>query len=357
MLQRTSKRYLGNEECTMGTTQPAVEESIDLVLPRIPDVDEQIERFRECRRTGDPQTRQDLVCHYLPLAQRIARRYFRTGVPLDDLTQIGAIGLMNAVDSFDPERGVKFEAYAYHHIAGEIRHYLRDSAQQVRTPRWVRKSYGELTSAAANLRQILGRTPTRAEIAAGMNLSEASVLDILWAYNRARVHSLNDLTEGQEVRSEVAVNQQDLSLPLPVEDRLVLLEAMGCLTDLQRKVVYYLFYEDLTQNEVARRLGISQRHVSRVLTAALKRLSTFLRAAENDGPAEPKLREAREPGGVSKRQPGDGRGRPRTGPPGWFATESASTLRRGRRLAGAETASIPARMAWDSEPCLAAAGG
>src|SRR5262249_10451433 len=171
MLHRTCKRSLGNEECTMGTTQSVVEESIDLVLSRTPDVDEQIERFRECRRTGDPQTRQDLVCHYLPLATRFARRYLRTGVPLDDLTQIGAIGLMNAVDSFDPERGVKFEAYAYHHIAGEIRHYLRDSAQQVRAPRWVRKSYGEVTNTAASLRQMLGRTPTVSEIASPMHLS------------------------------------------------------------------------------------------------------------------------------------------------------------------------------------------
>ncbi|HET9001601.1 MAG TPA: sigma-70 family RNA polymerase sigma factor, partial [bacterium] len=84
-------------------------------------------KFRRFRRTADPQLRQELVCHYLPLAKKIARRYVRAGVPLDDLTQIGTIGLMNAVSSYDPGRGVKFEAYAYHHVAGEIRHYLRDA--------------------------------------------------------------------------------------------------------------------------------------------------------------------------------------------------------------------------------------
>ena len=113
------------------------------------------------------------------MVRRIARRYARTGVPLDDLTQIGSIGLMNAVDSFDPERGVKFEAYAYHYVAGEIRHYLRDGAEHVRAPRWVRKSYSEVTNTAASLRQMLGRTPTVAEIASHMHLSVAGVLDIL----------------------------------------------------------------------------------------------------------------------------------------------------------------------------------
>src|SRR5712691_4502248 len=147
-----------------------------------------LEKFRRYRRTSDPALREELVCHYLPLAKRIGRRYVRVGVPLDDLAQIGTIGLMNAVSSFDPGRGVKFEAYAYHHIAGEIRHYLRDAVDQVRAPRWVRKLYGELTEAVAGLRQDLGRTPTLSEIALRMILTEAGVLEILRAHNQSRVH-------------------------------------------------------------------------------------------------------------------------------------------------------------------------
>ena len=199
----------------MSTAQVAVRDTTAGASPHDPDPDGHLEAFRECRRTDDPQTRQDLVCHYLPLVRRIARRYVRTGVPLDDLTQIGSIGLINAVNSFDPERGVKFEAYAYHHIAGEIRHYLRDGAEHVRAPRWVRKSYGEVTNTAAGLRQTLGRTPTVTEIAAQMNLSVAGVLDILSAHNRARVHSINDLLEGQEIRPDVACDQQDPPLRFP----------------------------------------------------------------------------------------------------------------------------------------------
>lgn len=286
----------------MGSTRLAVKAPRTMAAPPPPpsppprDEDpELLERFRRFRRTADPQLRQELVCHYLPLAKKIARRYVRAGVPLDDLTQIGTIGLMNAVSSFDPGRGVKFEAYAYHHIAGEIRHYLRDAVEQVRAPRWVRKLYGDLTDAVAELRQTLGRTPTLAEIALRMNLTETGVLEILRAHNRSRVHSISDLVERQEVRRDVIAHQRYVSFQLPVEDRIVLLKAVERLADLQRKVVYYLFYQDLTQSEVAKRLGVSQRHVSRVLAAALKRLGTHLRSGAGEQPAEGAAGEVREP--------------------------------------------------------------
>jgi RNA polymerase sigma-B factor len=254
-----------------------------------------LEKFRRYRRTEDTALQQELVCHYLPLAKRIARRYVRVGVPLDDLTQIGTIGLMNAVSSFDPARGVKFEAYAYHHIAGEIRHYLRDSVEPVRAPRWVRKLYGELTQAVAELRQSLGRTPTLAEIAARMNLTETGVLEILRAHNRSRVHSISELVDRQETQRDMIAHQRYISFQLPVEDRIILLKAVERLADLQRKVVYYLFYQDLTQSEVAKRLGVSQRHVSRVLAAALKRLATHLKTSEVDHAMEPAPEEVRQP--------------------------------------------------------------
>jgi len=275
----------------MGSTRLAVKEPrLAVKEPHLPapanDQDpELLEMFRRYRRSADPQLREDLVCHYLPLAKKIARRYVRVGVPLDDLSQIGTIGLMNAVGSYDPARGVKFEAYAYHHIAGEIRHYLRDSVEQVRAPRWVRKLYGELTDAVAELRQSLGRTPTLAEIAGRMNLTQDGVLEILRAHNRSRVHSMSDLVERQEIRRDIIAHKRYVSFQLPIEDRIVLLKAVERLADLQRKVVYYLFYQDLTQSEVAKRLGVSQRHVSRVLAAALKRLSAHMRSGEGEARA------------------------------------------------------------------------
>jgi len=278
----------------MASPRSVVKEAPRREIPPSPvpaEPDDMLDLFRQYRRSSDPALRQELVCHYLPLAKRIARRYVRAGVPLDDLAQIGAIGLMNAVGSFDPGRGVKFEAYAYHHIAGEIRHYLRDTVEQVRAPRWVRKLYGELTETVAELRQTLSRTPTLNEIAVRMNLTDGGVLEILRAHNRARVHPISDLVDRQDVRRDMIAHQRYISFQLPVEDRIVLLNAVEHLAELQRKVVYYLFYMDLTQSEVANRLGMSQRHVSRLLAAALKHLNRILRASEGDHPVEGSVEE------------------------------------------------------------------
>ncbi len=240
---------------------------------------ESYERFREYRRTRDKRLHQELVCAYLPLARKIARRYLRAGVALEDLVQIGTIGLINAVRTFDPGRGVKFETYAFHHIAGEIRHFLRDNLEPLRVPRWVRKLHGDLSATVAGLQQELGRTPELAEIAARMNLTEDGVLEILQAIHQTHVRLIGDLNEDVEFRQDAITHQRYVSLQLPIEDRLVLLQAMDCLATLQRQVVYYLFYQDLTQSEVAKRLGISQRHVSRLLAAALRRLAGPLKAA------------------------------------------------------------------------------
>ncbi len=283
---------MGSTRSAVNAPRTTVAQPAELPAEQDPAV---LGKFRRFRRTADPQLRQDLVCHYLPLAKKIARRYVRAGVPLDDLTQIGTIGLMNAVSSYDPRRGVKFEAFAYPHIAGEIRHYFRDAVEQVRAPRWVRKLYGELTDAVAELRQTLGRTPTLGEIATRMNLTEKGVLEILRAHDRSCVHSINDLVERQEVRRDVIAHQRYVSFQLPVEDRIVLLKAVERLADLQRKVIYYLFYQDLTQSEVAKRLGVSQRHVSRVLAAARERLGTHLESNEDETPVDGAIEDTREP--------------------------------------------------------------
>jgi len=243
---------------------------------------DQLARFREYRRTGERRLQQELICHYLPLVSKIARRYVRPGAALEDLSQIGTIGLINAVKTFDPERGVKFETYAFHHVAGEIRHFLRDGLEPVRRPRWVRKRYGDLAAVVARSQQELGRTPTLAEIAARMNMTEDGVAEILQAYHQGRVRSINELPEDQELRHDVAVREPHGSWQTLVEDRIVLLQAMDSLAALQRQVVYYLYYQGLTQSEVAVRLGVSQRHVSRLLASALRRLAGPLRAADLD---------------------------------------------------------------------------
>ena len=132
------------------------------------DAAEILEQFQTYRRTQDRALHQKLVLRYLPLVHRIARRYVRPGAPLEDLVQIGSIGLIHAVTTFDPTRGVKFETYAFHHVAGEIRHFLRDGLEAVRAPRWVRKIYADLT--AARLFTICAS----AEVRSGESLSDSA---------------------------------------------------------------------------------------------------------------------------------------------------------------------------------------
>jgi RNA polymerase sigma-B factor len=261
------------------TAAPAAADAGGAEADAPPDAADTLEQFHTYRRTQDRALQQSLVLRYLPLVHRIARRYVRPGAPLEDLVQIGSIGLIHAVQTFDPTRGVKFETYAFHHVAGEIRHFLRDGLEAVRAPRWVRKLYADLTAAVGRLQQELGRTPTHAEIAAAMNMSEAGVREVLDAHSQVRVRSMTDMTEEHDVRPDLIAHQRFVSLQLPIEDRIVLMQAMERLADLQRQVVYYLFYQDLTQSEVAKRLGVSQRHVSRLLAAALRHLAEPLRAA------------------------------------------------------------------------------
>jgi len=242
--------------------------------------DETLALFREYRRTQSADLFEDLVCRFLPLTRKVAHRYVRPSVALEDLTQVGTIGLMHAVRNFDPDRNVKFEAYAYTHISGQIRHYLRDDADAVQVPRWARKLYGEIMAAVADLQQELGRTPTHAEIAVRMNMTEKGVDEVIRAYDTASVRSIDEMPVETGVRREAITHQRYVSFQLPVEDRIVLLQAVERLADLQRKIVYYLFYMDLSHSEVATRLGISQRHVSRVLAAALKRLASMTHVAD-----------------------------------------------------------------------------
>ncbi|HXX40128.1 MAG TPA: sigma-70 family RNA polymerase sigma factor [bacterium] len=259
----------------MGNIALAAGQDVGSSEPAVLDV------FRQYRRTKDVRLYHRLVCQYLPLVRKIARRYVRQSVSLDDLIQVGAIGLMTAVNTFDPARNVKFETYAYHHVAGEIRHYLRDDADLMRTPRWARKAYGEMKTAAAGLQQELGRSATLPEIAQRMRVSEEELREVLRAYGATRVERIND--EGGAGDAPPQPRQRYASFQLPIEDRVMLLQAIERLAEVQRKAIYYLFYLDLTQSETAKLMGISQRHVSRLLAAALKRLAPLVQTVGADG--------------------------------------------------------------------------
>lgn len=237
--------------------------------------------FRAFRGSRDPQLHAELTYRFMPLVQQVARRYARSGIPTEDLHQIGYIGLMNAVGNFDPNRSVKFETYARHLIAGEIRHYLRDQGTTVRRPRWLYEMDHRVSRASTELTQRKGRAPTVDEIARALHIVPEEVHEVLQARESLRFVSLDEEREGDD-GAPMAQHDRIASTNLnggvlPVEERVLIGDAIERLSMLQRKVIYYLFFMDLTQTEAARKLGISQKHVSRVMHAALRRLRDTLR--------------------------------------------------------------------------------
>ncbi|MDR5684089.1 MAG: sigma-70 family RNA polymerase sigma factor [Armatimonadota bacterium] len=239
----------------------------------LPSDEQTVAQLQAYRASGDPALYQAICAAYAPLVERIARRQGGGSEPLADLIQVGQIGLLHALNRFDPARGVKFRTYASHLITGEIRHYLRDHTGLVRRPRWLAKLSHELERTVEALRARNGRLPTLEEIAQAMNIQPDGVREIL----RARETTTHVSLDGGEGKAGRAIRHLRYeTFQLPVEDRIVLTEAIEKLTELQRKVIYALFYLDLTETEAARRLRISQKHVSRVMHKALAQLGRLL---------------------------------------------------------------------------------
>jgi len=222
--------------------------------------------------------REEIVAAYTPLIERILLDFRFSGIPAEDLMQVGYLGLLNAIELFDPARGVKFKTYASHLIRGEIRHYLRDHRDTIRKPRWLRRLNQQIEETVGRYLSQEGRYPRLEELSAELNVAEDGLLEILKTREALRTVSL----EAEEEADHAEIDRRRIrhrtyaSFQLPIEDRIVLHDAMEKLSLLQRRVLYHLFFADLTQPEVARRIGISQRHVSRVLSKSLTRLRAML---------------------------------------------------------------------------------
>ena len=239
------------------------------------DEDGLIARYLETR---DPALPEQIVVACTPLVRRIVSDFIFSGVPTDDLMQVGFIGLLNAVELFDPTRGVKFVTYASHLIRGEIRHHLRDHRDTIRKPRWLQKLNHQIEEASARYISEEGRFPAVEQLAAELNVEEEGLLEVLKTREVLRTISLEADEETGELRvdRDRTRHRSLASFHLPLEDRIVLFDAMEKLNPLQRRVLYYLFFTDLTQMEAAKRIGISQKHVSRVLASSLGKLRALL---------------------------------------------------------------------------------
>jgi RNA polymerase sigma-B factor len=219
------------------------------------------------------QIRDELVTMHLPLVRHLARRFNNRGEPLEDLVQVATVGLINSVDRFDPERGADFLSYAVPTVVGEIKRHFRDHGWAVRVPRRLKELHLSLTAAAAELSQRNGRAPNATELAAHLNLSREEVLEGLEAANAYRSSSLDDPVRGDGEMPTLAETLGDEDAALEhVEFRESLQPLLAQVAPRERKILILRFFGNMTQSQIAERMGISQMHVSRLLSQTLAKL-------------------------------------------------------------------------------------
>ncbi len=221
---------------------------------------------------GRRQVRDTLVRLHLPLVEHLARRFKNRGEPYDDLVQVATIGLIKAIDRYDPERGVEFSTFATPTIVGEIKRWFRDKSWAVRVPRRLQELRIAIGNASADLTQELGRSPTVSELADHLGATEDDVLEGLESATAYNTLSLDAPENAEDDRSPVdSMGQEDEAL-LSVENREALRPLLAGLTDRERRILLLRFFAGMTQSQIAAEVGISQMHVSRLLARTLARL-------------------------------------------------------------------------------------
>jgi RNA polymerase sigma-B factor len=234
---------------------------------------ETYERFAEYRRTGDRALRNQLVEEHMRLAEFLARRFSHRGESPDDLRQVALVGLLKAVERFEPDRGLQFSSFATPTITGELKRHFRDKGWAVRVPRRIQELHLELDRTVADLNQELGRPPTPGEIAQRAGVLEEDVLESMEAGSLYRLASLDSSRSDDEAAPSPAQRLGELDHELgAVENRVAVSEMLSVLPEREQKIVYLRFFEGLTQSEIAEQIGISQMHVSRLLVRSLETL-------------------------------------------------------------------------------------
>ncbi len=230
------------------------------------------ELFAVYRKTDDPEIRDELVRMYLNLVEYLARRFKSRGEPLEDLIQVGTIGLIKAIDRFDTERAVEFTTYATPTIVGELKRYFRDKGWAIRVPRRLQELNLKVNQIISTLTQDLRRTPTINEIAERIGVSSEEVIEAMEtseAYNFISLDGDLSSESGENFSLLEYIGEDDKHL-LGLEDRASLAAALKDLTPQEQKILYLRFFRGLTQTEIANELDISQMHVSRLLRRTLQ---------------------------------------------------------------------------------------
>lgn len=236
------------------------------------------------RDGGDPTARGLLIERHLPLVRSLARRYANRGEPLDDLVQVGSIGLIKAIDRFDLERGVELATYATPTVIGEIKRYFRDKGWSVRVPRGLQELSLRLSQLVDELTVRLERSPTIAELAEAADVEEEEVLEALESGQAYSAASLSTPSGGDEGEPDPLESIGGLDHEYDVsEDRVLLEPGLAALDERERRIIHLRFWLGLTQSQIAQRVGISQMHVSRLIRRSLEKLRDEVAASRGPG--------------------------------------------------------------------------
>jgi RNA polymerase sigma-B factor len=233
-------------------------------------------------RDGDLEARDRALVELMPLVRALAGRYAGRGEPLEDLVQVGSIGLIKAVDRFDVDRGVGFASYAVPTIVGEIRRHFRDKAWAMHVPRRLKELSLRLSRVLDQLTTELGRSPTIAELAqvAGVDEEEAiDALDSMNAYSTRSLHAPFEEGSDDSLSERLGIDELGYS---KVEDGTLVDAGLDALDERERRIVELRFFEEMTQSQIASEIGISQMHVSRLLRKSLATMRGRIEEAAPD---------------------------------------------------------------------------
>lgn len=238
-----------------------------------PDIDVERELFARFRATGDLAIRNELAERHRGLAVTLARRFNGRGEPLDDLLQVAMIALLRAIERFEPERGNSFTTFATPTVLGELRRHFRDHTWALKVPRPIKDLHLRVRPAVAELRLELGRAPTVPELGRHLGCSQELVIEALEvsaAYRPSSIHTPSPGGDGLSLEERLATDGDPLHSFEVVQ---TVRSLLARLPERERTVLHLRFYDELSQSEIAERVGLSQMHVSRILRATLERLS------------------------------------------------------------------------------------
>jgi RNA polymerase sigma-B factor len=228
--------------------------------------------FRQCRE-GDRRAREALVLRHMPLARRLARRYARSSLPLEDLTQVANLALVNAVDRYDPARTGTFETFAVPTILGELRRFFRDTSWSVHVTRGAQERSKQVHDAISALRRENGRAPTLARLSQYLELEEEDVLDALEVAQAYRASSLDAPAQEDHETTTLGATLGSVEPGFELaEDAIMLQRALTTLTARERRLLRLRFGAELTQSQIGALFGVSQMQISRLERATLAKL-------------------------------------------------------------------------------------